>query len=288
MTTEPRTLGGALLESRDRLHRHSDSPRIDAEWLWSHVLGRPRSWLLAHPEQPLSVAEQARGEYLVTRRQQGHSVAHLCGGCEFLDFELRLNARVLAPRPETELLVDAALQGLPRQARILEWGTGSGALALAIARARPDCRVLGLDLSRAAVSQARDNARRLRLRHARFALGDWRRAWPDGVFELILGNPPYVAAQDTQLNTPGVRREPRHALVAAAQGSQALRVLAARAARHAHRRTRLLLEHGAEQGDVCRRIVARAGFGDCRTLFDLAGRPRACLSSPAAVRATAR
>ena len=279
MAAEPLTLRQALLESRTRLAACSDSPAVDAEWLWGHALRRSRSWLLAHPEWPLTPAERTRGESLILRRQDGHSVAHLCGECEFLDFSVRLTSQVLAPRPETELLVEQALHGLPHQARILEWGTGSGALALALALARPDCRILALDYSRAAVKLAQDNALRLRLKNVRFVRADWHRPWPGGAFDLILGNPPYVALHDPHLLSPGVRREPRSALVAPAQGTQAIRILATQARRHTHRRTRLLLEHGADQGLSCRRIVRRAGWGRAKTLLDLAGLPRACLAS---------
>ena len=279
MTAEPLTLRQALLESRTRLSSCSDSPASDADWLWSHALRRSRAWMLAHPEWPLTPAQQARGESLIRRRQDGHSVAHLCGECEFLDFSLRLNPQVLAPRPETELLAEQALCGLPRRARILEWGTGSGVLALALARARPDCRILALDHSRAALRLARSNALRLRLGNIRFVRGDWRGPWPGGTFDLILGNPPYVAPHDPHLQSPGVCREPRHALIATARGTQAIQTLSERARRCAHRRTRLLLEHGAEQGTVCRRIVGRAGWGRSKTLTDLASLPRACLAS---------
>lgn len=279
MAAEPLTLRQALLESRTRLASCSDSPAVDSEWLWSHALRRSRSWLLAHPEWPLTPTEQARGESLIRRRQDGRSVAHLCGECEFLDFSVRLTSQVLAPRPETELLVEQALHGLPRRARILEWGTGSGVLALAIARARPDCRILALDHSRAAIKLAQSNALRLRLKNVRFMQGDWRHYWPEGTFDLILGNPPYVTLHDPHLQSPGVCQEPRSALVASAQGTQAIRILAAQARRCAHRRTRLLLEHGADQGLSCQRIVQRAGWGRAKTLLDLAGLPRACLAS---------
>lgn len=279
MAVELLTLRQALLESRTRLASCSDSPAVDAEWLWSHALRRSRSWLLAHPEWPLTPIEQARGESLIRRRQDGHSVAHLCGECEFLGFSVRLTSQVLAPRPETELLVEQALHGLPRRARILEWGTGSGVLALALAQARPDCRILALDHSRAAVKLARSNALRLRLKNVRFMQGDWQRRWPEGAFDLILGNPPYVALHDPHLQSPGVCQEPRSALVAPAQGTQAIRALAAQARRRAHRRTRLLLEHGADQDEICRKIIVRAGWGQAKTLIDLANLSRACLTS---------
>lgn len=278
MAAEPLTLRQALLESRTRLASCSDSPAIDTEWLWSHALRRPRSWLLAHPEWPLTPTEQARGQFLIRRRQDGHSVAHLCGECEFLDFSVRLTSQILAPRPETELLAEQALRGLPHQARILEWGTGSGVLALALARTRPDCRILALDHSHAAIRLAQGNALRLRLKNIRFMRADWRRPWPSGTFDLILGNPPYVALHDPHLRSPGVCQEPRSALITAAQGTQAIRILAAQAHRHAYRHTRLLLEHGADQGDICRKVVQRAGWGHAKTLPDLAGLPRACLA----------
>ena len=240
---------------------------------------RSRAWLMAYPEWRLTPAEQAQGESLIRGRRDGYSVAHLCGECEFLNVAIRLSHQVLAPRPETELLAEQALEGLPPRARVLEWGTGSGALALALAHARPDCQILALDHSRAAIRLAQGNALRSRLKNIRFMRRDWHRPWPDGAFDLILGNPPYVAPHDPCLQSPGVRREPRHSLVAPARGTQAIRTLAAQARRHARRRARLLLEHGAEQGEVCRKIINHAGWGQSETLTDLSGLPRACLAS---------
>ena len=273
--TEPATLHQALRASRTALAACSPSPAADAEWLWSHALRRPRAWLLAHPEWMLAPSQKARGEALIRRRRNGHSVAHLCGESGFMDLALRLTPRVLAPRPETELLVEAALCGLPKRAQVLEWGAGSGAVALALAQARPDCRILGLDHARTAVRLAQANALRLRIPNVRFAQADWRGAWPDGRYDLILANPPYVALHDPCLQSPGVCREPRHALVAPTSGTQAFRMLAQRARQCAHRRTRLLLEHGADQQATCRRILARGGWGRAQALFDLAGLPRA-------------
>ncbi len=277
--TEPATLRQALRASRAALAACSPSPAADAEWLWSHALHRSRAWLLAHPEWTLAPSQKARGQTLIQRRQAGCSVAHLCGESGFMDLVLRLTPRVLAPRPETELLVETALQGLPKRARVLEWGAGTGAIALAIAQARPDCRILGLDFDRTAVRLAQSNALRLRIPNVRFARADWRQAWPGGRYDLILANPPYVALHDPCLLEPGLRREPRRALVAPLGGTQAFRILAQQARRHAHRRTRLLLEHGADQQTACRRIVARCGWGRTRALADLARLPRAICAS---------
>ena len=271
------TLAQLLALGRQQLNDYSEQPASDTAWLWSHALGRNRAWLAAHPEYVPQARQRSRGEFLIERFLQGESVAHLCGGCEFIDLRLRINGHVLAPRPETEQLLQAACHALPRRARVLELGTGSGVLALALARARPDCRITALDHSRSAVQLARINAQRLRIHHVRFVHRSWHRAWPTGVFDLILANPPYVALHDPCLQSSGVRREPRHTLVAGLAGLDALRLLAARGRRRAHGHTRLLLEHGADQGVQVERLVGRCGWGPVRILMDAAGRPRACL-----------
>lgn len=272
-------LGEALRETRAALAQASDSPQADALWLWQHALGKPRSWLLAHPEYGLSAAQLRHGRHLVRARSAGHSVAHLCGKAYFHDLELRLRTSVLAPRPETETLLHAALRDLPPHARILEWGTGCGALALALALARPDCTVVAYDFRRTAVRLARANALRHRARNLHFAFADWRKRWRDGRYHLIIANPPYVELHDPHLRGPGVRCEPRAALVATEHGTAALRSLANRAWAHRAPGARLLLEHGYDQGTRVRRLVARAGWGRPRTLADGAGHPRACLAS---------
>ena len=273
----PGTVGAGLAAARRALAVRGDEPAA-ALWLWSRILARPPAWLLAHPESPLAAGAAERGRRLLERLADGHSVAHLCGGAPFLDFELRLTPRTLAPRADTETLAAAALDGLPRRARALDWGAGAGTLALALARARPDCRVLGLDRDRGAVAVARANALRLRTGNARFARADWRRAWPAGRFDLIVANPPYVAPRDPHLRAAGVRREPRGALAASERGLRDLRLIAAGARRRLRPGGRLLLEHGAEQADAARRIMARAGFGRAGALRDGRGLPRACLA----------
>ena len=273
----PATVGAGLAAARRALAERGDEP-VAALWLWSRILARPPAWLLAHPEAPLDGRAARRGGRLLKRLADGHSVAHLCGSAPFLDFELRLTPRTLAPRADTETLAAAALDGLPRRARALDWGAGAGTLALALARARPDCRVLGLDRMRGSAALAHANALRLRLRNARFARADWRGTWPAGRFDLILANPPYVMPRDPRLQEAGVRREPRGALVATERGLRDLRLIAARARKHLRPHGRLLLEHGAEQADTVRRVVKRAGFGRARTLRDARGLPRACLA----------
>ena len=274
----PGTVGAGLAAARAVLEVRGDEPAA-ALWLWSRILERPPAWLLAHPETPLGDGAAERGRRLLERLANGHSVAHLCGSAPFLDFELRLTPRVLAPRADTETLAAAALDGLPRRPRVLDWGAGAGTLALALARARPDCRVLGLDRDRGAVALARANALRLRLRNARFAHADWRGAWPMGTFDLILANPPYIDPRDPHLREVGVRREPCGALTATERGLRDLRLIAAGARKRLRPGGRLLLEHGAEQADAARRVAARAGFGRARTLLDGRGLPRVCLVS---------
>ena len=276
---EPETvcLRDALQAARSTLQDCSDTPETDAQWLWGHALQRNQAWLLAHPEYRPTTTQQNRGEYLIHQRQQGHSVAHLCGYSGFMDFTLRLNHHALAPRPETETLVAEALPLLPYRARVLEWGTGSGALAIAIAKARPDCTILALDCAQTNLRLAHRNALTLRVHNIQFAWGDWNQNayWPQTRFDLILANPPYIAPHNACLQSPGVCREPRRALVSTNSGLQAIYAIAGRAKKNIRRNGWLLMEHGSGQDERCRRILQQAGWGRVRSISDWSGIPRA-------------
>ncbi|MCP4697397.1 MAG: peptide chain release factor N(5)-glutamine methyltransferase [Gammaproteobacteria bacterium] len=248
--------------------------RLDAEVLLSHVLGVQRSYLYTWPER--RVDEEQAFQELIARRARGEPVAYLTGSKEFRSLLLRVTPAVLIPRPETELLVERALAYLPlrRSARVIDLGTGSGAIALAIAHERPRCRILATDCCVAALAVARQNALRLELGNVEFAAGDWFTA--PGLFqaELIIANPPYIAAHDSHLDGDGVRYEPRHALAAGLDGLDALRHIVPRARRYLAADGHLLLEHGYDQADAVTNLLLAHGYTNINVNDDLNGHAR--------------
>lgn len=271
----------ALLHARaalkEALTLDAQEAALEAHVLLGEAAGRPRSWLLAHPEAALTPEAVERFAALLGRRQAGEPVAYLLGRREFFGLELRVTPAVLIPRPETELLVELALAHIPVAApvRVLDLGTGSGAVALALARHRPRARVTAVDRSAAALEVARENARRLGLEHVSFLEGDWFAPLAGGErFDLIVGNPPYVAEGDPHLARGDVRFEPREALAAGPDGLDALRAIAREAGRWLTPGGLLLLEHGHDQGPACRALFEAAGFAAVQTHRDLEGRER--------------
>lgn len=270
-----------LADARLRL-RHHGSAALDAELLLSHVLDKPCSFLHAHAGQALTVGQCAQLENLLERRARGEPVAYLTGGCGFWSLELRVTQDTLIPRPETELLVEQALERIAPDAawRIADLGTGSGAIALAIAHERPRCRIIATDISAAALEVARANAERLHIRNVEFRLGAWFDSLQNERFDMIVSNPPYVRSDDPHLQ--GLIFEPEVALVAGADGLQHLRAIAEQACEHftpiLHAsRVRggwLLLEHGYDQGREMMQMLAYLGYAGVRDYADLAGIPR--------------
>lgn len=248
--------------------------RLDAQLLLSHTLARPRSWLLAHGEHGIEPAQALSFEALCVRRADGEPVAYLVGEKEFHGVTLRVDRSVLVPRPETETLVDWALELLaagPAQPAVADMGTGSGAIALALARGCPASRVCGVDVSPAAIALARANARPIGLT-VEWLHSDWWSALEGRRFDMVVANPPYIAADDPHL--PALRHEPRLALTPGGDGLAALRILIAGAPAHLHPGGWLLLEHGHDQGEAVRDLLHRHEFVAPLTRSDLAGRPR--------------
>lgn len=255
--------------------------RLDAQLLLGHVLARSRAWLLAHGEDVPTAAQAATFQALVERRAAGEPFAYLVGEREFHGIVLAVNPDVLVPRPDTETLVDWALtlldhpsNDVPRPA-VLDLGTGSGAIALALKSACPRTEMWAVERSAAALAVARENARRLQL-EVRFVEGDWWSA-VDGLddaprFDLVVSNPPYIAPGDVHLHA--LTHEPIVALVAADDGLADIVRIVADAPRHLNAGAWLLLEHGWEQGPAVRDLLARAGFMNVHTRLDLAQRPR--------------
>jgi release factor glutamine methyltransferase len=260
-----------------RLGRASDEPRRDAEILLAAVLGKPRSYLLAHPEERILDCDATdRYEASFTRRAHGEPVAYILGEKEFWALPLAVGPDVLIPRPETELVVELALARLPAgtQVRVLDVATGSGAIALAIADERPQAQTVGTDISAAAVAVARRNAGRLGLDNAHFRQGSWFEPVAGERFALIAGNPPYIANDDPRVDRDVRRFEPNGALYAGATGLEALRTLVALAPEHLEPDGWLIVEHGDTQGPEVRACFERAGLTEIRTVRDLAGRDR--------------
>jgi len=230
------------------------------------------SQLAAHPERELSGAERDRYREWLQRRREGEPVAYLTGEREFYSLALHVTPAVLIPRPETELLVDAALDRIPAQAprRALDLATGSGCVAIAIATQRPRALVTASDASGEALAVARRNAARHAAR-VEFVQGDWFAALAGRRFELIVSNPPYVADDDPHLARGDLRYEPRQALVAGPTGLECIELVVAQAAQHLAADGWLLLEHGHDQGARARALLAAAGYRDVFTCRDLAG-----------------
>ena len=251
----------------------SETPRLDAEILLAAALDRPRSYLHAWPERRPEPEQAARFAAWLERRSSGEPVAYLLGRREFWSLELEVTPDTLIPRPETELLVELALERLPadRPVAVADLGTGSGAIALALAAERPLARIVATDRSPAALTVARHNARRLSMANIEFREGDWCAPLGDERFDLIAGNPPYVAAADPRWQVGELRFEPPAALVSGADGLDALRVIIGQAPDYLKPGGWLLLEHGYDQGETVPALLREHGFDTVNDHRDAAG-----------------
>jgi release factor glutamine methyltransferase len=253
------------------LVQSSGLPLLEAQVLAAHALGLARAALLADGQRVLDAEAARRVERLFLRRRAGEPVAYLTGEREFYGLSLKITPDVLIPRPETELLVDLALERLPNRAgRVLDLGTGSGAIAVALAHAAPDAEVVAVEASRAAVAIARENA----ARHGvgiRFVDSEWFAGLVGERFDVIVSNPPYVAAGDSHLGEGDLRFEPRTALAAGPDGLDAIRAIVAGANSHLVAGGWLLFEHGFDQAERCRSLLAMYGYAGITSWPDLAG-----------------
>ena len=272
------TVADALNGAARSLHSYSDSPRLDAELLLGKILGLPRSGLIAHGAEPIAADKERAYTRLIEQRLRGTPVAYLTGTREFWSLPLRVTAAVLVPRPETELVVELALQFLPKHpVSILDLGTGSGAIALAIASERPHARVTGVDVSPAALDVAIQNSRDLGLSHIDWRLGSWFTPVAGERFHLIVANPPYICAADPALEK--LSAEPTLALCDGPTGLESLSAIVGGAAAHLHEHGRLILEHGCDQAPDVARLMAHHRFTDIRSHLDFSGKPRVTLGT---------
>jgi release factor glutamine methyltransferase len=253
--------------------------RLEIQILLCHVLGVPRSWLISHDRDALIQPFEQSYSDLMARRLTGEPISYIVGRREFFGLEFLTTPAVLIPRPETELLVELALQRIPENQpfSVLDLGTGSGAIAISIARNRPRAVVAAVDQSQEALAVACENASRLQATNLRLLHSNWFGALEAETFDLIVSNPPYVEAADPHLQQGDVRFEPLSALASGADGLDDIRHIAAAAPQHLNPGGWLLFEHGYNQGEGCREILRQQGFLAVETIRDLAGLERVSL-----------
>jgi release factor glutamine methyltransferase len=272
--SDTQTIEKALTDATKMLRAVSDAARLEAELLLARAINMPRSFLFAHPEDELDDASLQRLEETVARRLAGEPMAYITGIREFWSMELAVSPATLVPRPETEITVDVALRDIPRDAEwdILDLGTGSGAIALAVGRERPLCSVTAVDISEDALAVARENANRHSIPNIEFLHGDWTGPVADRTFRVIVANPPYVRADDEALQQ--LTAEPLAALAAGEQGLDAIEILARDCQAILAGDGALVLEHGAEQEQAVAELLMTHGWANIRCHKDYSGLPR--------------
>jgi release factor glutamine methyltransferase len=267
-----------LLKRSDELATVSDTSRLDTEVLLCHILGESRTFLYTWPEHLLSTSQQHQFQVLFNRRLKGEPVAHLTGTREFWSLPFNVSPATLIPRPDTELLVELALDlPLADQAAVLDLGTGTGAIALALASERPHWSICAIDAVAEAVALAEENRQQFGFDHVRVFQSDWFSELGGQTFDLMISNPPYISASDDHLQQGDVRFEPGSALVAGEAGFADLGTIISNAKLHLNPEGWLILEHGYEQGSEVRRMMSLAGFDGVATHADLAGLERATI-----------
>ncbi|WP_422489028.1 peptide chain release factor N(5)-glutamine methyltransferase [Endozoicomonas sp. ALE010] len=279
----------ALAEA-SRMLSASPTPRLDAELLLAHVLHKPRSYFFTWPEALLTSEQMAQLVKLVDQRKAGHPIAYLIGQREFWSLQLKVTEATLIPRPDTELLVELALgldstpdQNTESTMKVADLGTGTGAIALALAKERPNWEVTAIDKSPDALAVAAENAVINDIRNTVFIEGSWCSPLAEGSMDMIVSNPPYICSNDPHLKEGDVRYEPLSALVSGVDGLDDIRVIAEHSLQSLKPGGWLLLEHGYDQGSPVQTILSRAGFTQIRTETDLAGHDRVTLArKPAA------
>jgi release factor glutamine methyltransferase len=275
------------LQRASELQSCSDTARLDVELLLARALDKPRTYLYTWPQHVLSQLQYQRFVDFLERRKRGEPIAYLLGEKEFWSLSLKVGEATLIPRPETELLVETALSLLPNNAcRVLDLGTGTGAIALALASERPSWRILAVDKSSAAINVAIANCRRHGFTNVEITRSDWFENVAGGqAFDMIVANPPYIEEGDPHLEQGDVRFEPRAALVAGNKGLADIHNIIASAREYLKPGGWVVIEHGYQQGDQVRRLFADKDYGAVETKQDLSGRDRLTLArtSPARI-----
>ncbi len=276
------SIHAVLRTIRARLEAVSDAPEREAEWLLEQVSGLSRSEQLLHINNNLPDSQRAQLDSLTTRRLQGEPLAYVLGEQHFWTLRLKVTPAVLIPRPETELVVERALQHLSKHpaARVLDLGTGSGAIALAVARDRPEAQVMAVDQSMAALAVAQENAAIHHLGNVTFLHSDWFSAIPRQRFDLIVSNPPYIADGDPHLEPAVLAHEPTAALISGHDGLDAIRQIVTQAGGFLASDGWLVLEHGWQQATAVRQLLESAGFSSVASHADLAGHARVTEAGP--------
>jgi len=273
MTT---TIQQTLSSTKEQLNTTSETPQADSEILLCHVLDCNRTYLHTWPEKILTQTQQQRLEALIERRKQGEPVAYLTGQRAFWEFDLAVSAATLIPRPETELLVEQALLLIPMNESydILDLGTGTGAIALAIAHERPASHITAIEQSTEALSIAAQNIKAYSSGNIQLLDSHWFSALGDKTYHIIVSNPPYIAVHDPHLNAGDVRHEPRSALVSGEDGLDDIRHIIEHSIHHLHAGGHLLLEHGYDQSVVVKELLLLHGFKKISQYKDLSGHLR--------------
>ncbi|WP_420426396.1 peptide chain release factor N(5)-glutamine methyltransferase [Algiphilus sp.] len=265
------TIAALLRAARAQLAERSDSAALDAEVLLAAALGKPRSFLYAWPDHEPTTSVRARFEDALTARSSGTPVAYTLGVKEFFGIDLAVDPSVLIPRPDTETLVECAIERIPPDAVVVDLGTGSGAVAVVLARERPDCRMMATDRSFQALRVAQGNGRHHACR-VNWLCADWTAALAAQSVDALVSNPPYVAEGDPHL--AALAAEPASALVSGPDGLDAIRAIIGDAGRVLRPGGLLLLEHGWDQAEAVRALLSDAGFEAVESVMDLNGHER--------------
>jgi len=265
-----------LKKSTTQLEKHSDSARLDAEVLLCSVLEKNRSYLMTWPEKKLSEDQLKHFQELLEQRLQGNPIAHITGHKEFWSLDLKISKNTLIPRPETELLVEQVLEQFPAvtNKKLLDLGTGSGAIALAIASERPHWEITATDQSASALNIAQENAQRLDITNIEFKQGSWYQAVAEKKFDIIASNPPYIVNTDPHLKLGDVRFEPLSALASGTDGLDDINEITIQAKQHLNQGGFLIIEHGYDQQTAVNDIFNKAGFNNVTQTLDLSNNPR--------------